>query len=256
MAADEWDRSLPAQLADWQVEDHPIVDSTQPLAAARPAWTAVFAQQQRLGRGQRERTFVSDAGGLYVSAVLPYAGDALRARGFSLAVGWALHEAICALGVRGARLRWPNDLMLGARKLGGILVEQGRRDTLLVGVGLNVRNCPWQEDPTLAPIADVLARHVRELPKRETLAAAVLQAIRTAHEQFAAFGFAGLVERVNVSWGPPRPVELDLTEGGEPVRGTFAGIAVSGDLKIRVPGGAFLQVPEHHVARLREPTLM
>lgn len=253
MSDHAWNQSLPLQLAGWQVEDHRIVDSTQPLAAARPAWTAVFAQQQRLGRGQRERAFVSDPGGLYVSAVLPYAGDALRARGFALAVGWALHGALQVLGLREVRLRWPNDLMLGARKIGGILVEQGRRDTLLIGVGLNVRNSPWREDPTLEAVADALARHVSVVPTRQMLAVALLDAIRAAHEEFAKVGFAGLVDRLNVIWGPSRAVELELVRGGEPVRGSFGGIAASGDLKIITSGGELLRVPEHHVARLREP---
>ena len=74
----------------WRVEEHATIGSTQTRARELPAWSAVIAGEQTAGRGQGERSFVSDRGGLYLSAVLPYAGDALRARGFALAVGWAL----------------------------------------------------------------------------------------------------------------------------------------------------------------------
>src|ERR1019366_8859061 len=120
---------------DWSVEHHPIVTTTQALACSRPAWSAVTADEQTAGRGQRERSFVSDPGGLYLTAVLPYAGDPLASRGFALAVGWAVCTTLRRAGVVDVRLRWPNDLMVGTRKVGGILIKQAARDTLLVGLG-------------------------------------------------------------------------------------------------------------------------
>lgn len=240
-------------LAGWALARYESVETTQTLARAQPAWHAVLAEEQRSGRGQRERTFVSDRGGLYLSAVLPYAGDPMRARGFALAVGWAVREALRALGATELRLRWPNDLMIGPRKVGGILVEQGARDTLVVGIGLNVTNQPWRAAPELREIVSSLEECMgKALPDRATLAAALLAAVRHAHELFAREGFAGMVTRLNASWGEPRAVALELTGSTAVLRGVFAGITPAGEVDILAADGARTRVPEHHIARLRE----
>lgn len=236
----------------WDVEEHDAVESTQTLARGRRPWCAVVAHEQRRGRGQRERSFVSDRGGLYLSAVLPYAGDPLHSRGFALAIGWAAREALLALGVRGLRLRWPNDLMIGARKVGGILVEQGGPDTLVVGIGLNVTNRPWIAAPELREIACSLEEAVAaELPKREALVEALLSAVRRAFMEFEATGFAGMVARLNASWGEPRAVALELANGSMR-SGRFAGIRADGDVGVRHDDGTLSYTPEHHIVRLRE----
>jgi BirA family transcriptional regulator, biotin operon repressor / biotin---[acetyl-CoA-carboxylase] ligase len=238
---------------EWQVEEHDAVDSTQTLARGRRPWCVVVAHEQRLGRGQRERSFVSDRGGLYLSAVLPYAGDPLRSRGFALAVGWAAREALLALGVAGLRLRWPNDLMIGARKVGGILVEQGGPDTLVVGIGLNVTNRPWLAAPELREVACSLEEAVApKLPKREALMGALLSAVRRAFVEFEKAGFAGMVARLNASWGEPRTVALEAVGSATPICGQFAGVAPTGDIELIAADGASISVPEHHIARLRE----
>lgn len=238
---------------EWVVQQHEVVDSTQTLARALPVWYAVLAEEQRGGRGQRERSFVSDRGGLYLSAVLPYAGDPLRARGFALAVGWTVREALVECGVDDLRLRWPNDLMIGTRKVGGILVEQGTRETLLVGIGLNVTNQPWRAASELRAIACSLEEcATRALPKQTALVAALLTAVRRAHEIFSVEGFSGMVPRLNSSWGVAREVELELAGGTEVVRGRFAGVTPSGDVEIFGVDGDRKRVPEHHIARLRE----
>ena len=51
--------------------------------------------------------------------------------------------ALKKLNVPEARLRWPNDLMSGRKKLAGLLIEQGGRQKLTVGIGMNVLNAPW-----------------------------------------------------------------------------------------------------------------
>jgi BirA family biotin operon repressor/biotin-[acetyl-CoA-carboxylase] ligase len=246
--------ALPA-VREWQVEYHVCVSTTQALARGRPAWSAVVAKEQTAGRGQAERTFTSDPGGLYVTAVLPFDGDALANRGFALAVGWALHGMLVELGVKAVRLRWPNDLMIGARKVGGILVEQGGPDSLLVGLGLNVSNRPWQVDPALAGTAGRLADAMggAELPDHASLAADVLQAIRSAHEVFSRERLAGLAPRLTACWGESREVMIEPARGVDcPVtRGWFRGINGEGRVLLATEAGV-VPVPAHHIGRLRE----
>lgn len=237
------------------MEHHPVVTTTQSLARQRPAWSAVWAQEQTAGRGQYDRSFVSDPGGFYLSAVLPFDGDAAKWRGFALAVGWAVRKQLQAAGVEAVRLRWPNDLMIGPRKLGGILTEQGARDTLLVGLGLNVTNHPARHDPALSSVATRLADQAGcQLNTPELLLKPMLRAIREAWDVFGREGLAGLVPELNSGWRERRAVELELMPGLEPARmhGSFMGIDASGHLLIQ-PGGNFpVAVPPHHVHRLRE----
>ena len=240
----------------WSVEHFPVVVTTQSLARSRPAWSAVTADEQTAGRGQRERSFVSDPGGLYLTAVLPYGGDPLAARGFALAVGWAVRATLSRAGVTDVRLRWPNDLMVGTRKVGGILVEQATPDTLLVGVGLNYSNQPWIADPALREIAARLvdAPGGDALPNCTELAARLLRAIRLAHWIFARKRLAGFVPILNRCWGGSRRVRLELVTRSGPtaLEGLFLGIGSAGELLLHTDEGVQITVPEHHISRLRE----
>jgi len=144
--------------AGWRLHEYGTVGSTNDLARNLPAWSAVRADAQTGGRGRFGRVFVSDPGGLWISAVLPAEGGTQRWAGFSLMVGIHLVRLLEGFRVPGARLRWPNDPMSGKKKLGGLLIEQSTRETLIVGFGLNVRNSPWKTDPALDVIATSLER--------------------------------------------------------------------------------------------------
>jgi BirA family biotin operon repressor/biotin-[acetyl-CoA-carboxylase] ligase len=121
-------------------------DEAHGLAAAGAAHgTGVAARVQSAGRGTRGREWVSEEGGLWLSVVCrPDAGAATEVIG--LRVGLALAEFLDTIIGPSHRvaIKWPNDLYLLQRKLGGILVEaRWHGDSLgwmVVGVGLNVRN--------------------------------------------------------------------------------------------------------------------
>lgn len=242
----------------WMISHHISVESTQVLARELPAWSAVWADEQTAGRGQAERTFVSDPGGIYLTAVLPYDGDALAAKGFALAVGWAVCTALRRAGALQLRLRWPNDLMVGFAKVGGILVDQGGPGTLLVGVGLNITNRPWVSDVSLCGVAGRLADSFGKhpLPGREEWVPRLLRAIRLAHREFGRRKLAGFARVLDGCWTEPHQVIL------EPVRGVtltascgwFLGIDACGAVRLRTAPGVEARVPAHHIQRLREVT--
>lgn len=251
--------SLHATEDKWEIEWHDRVNSTQTVARDRPAGTAVIADQQVAGRGQAERAFVSDPGGLYLTAVLPYAGDALKARGFALAVGWAVRSVLRRAGATELRLRWPNDLMVGSLKVGGILVEQGGPNTLLVGIGLNLTNRPWLTEPALAGVAGRLADSVAVAagpgwPNRGALVDELLAAVSRAHRSFGRDALAGLAFRLNDCWGASREVVIEAVAGGEAeeTRGWFHSIDAAGRVVLRERDGGIVAIPAHHIGRLRE----
>jgi BirA family biotin operon repressor/biotin-[acetyl-CoA-carboxylase] ligase len=124
------------------------VDSTMDLlhqlaADGAEAGTAVLAGEQLGGRGSRGRSWHSPPGGLWLSMLFrPAAPGGVEV--MSLRVGLVVAEALDHLVRRPLQLKWPNDLMLGERKVGGILCEarwQGHTlGWVAVGVGMNVRN--------------------------------------------------------------------------------------------------------------------
>lgn len=241
--------------AGWQVIRYDEVDTTQRMAADLSPWSVVIAGFQTGGRGQQARSFTSDAGGLYLTAVVPFDGDAAGWRGFALAVGRSVLNTLTEWGVEDLRLRWPNDLMIGRRKVGGILIEQGGRDTLLLGLGINVTNQPWLEEHTLRYLAGRLMDHCsRALSSPRQLLEPVLEAIHRAHEEFSVQRLAGLTPALNHCWGMRRRVSLEPAGGIDlpEKEGTFAGIDENGHVLLVRPDGSVVPVPEHHIARLVE----
>ncbi len=244
-----------AHVGGWDVRRYGEVASTEVIAAALPAWTAVVAESQTDGRGQWSRPFTSDRGGFYVTAVLPFAGDGALWRGFALAVGWAVVTRFQSRSIAGMRLRWPNDLMIGAKKVGGILVSQAGPGTLCVGIGLNVTNSPWLEDSTLQSTACRLADYANaEHLGFDILEKSILGAIRTAHSSFSQRGLGGFVDALNQSWGDARHVRLEMEPGALPteIQGRFDGILQNGDLLLEDARGKPIVVRSHLVRRLHE----
>ena len=125
------------------------------------AGVAVVAGEQTGGRGSRGRGWVSRRGGLWLSVLYrPSLAPGLEL--LSLRIGLAVSEALEVLGAPPVGLKWPNDLMLGDRKLGGVLCEARWQGTapgwVVAGLGLNVAN----EIP--ASLRAVATRLVSALP--------------------------------------------------------------------------------------------
>ncbi len=138
------------------LEVHETLTSTQDRAkdlatAGAAEGTCVLAQEQTRGRGRLERTWRSDRGkGLYLSVVLRPPWPAQESGWLSIVAALAVARALDGLGVRGARIKAPNDIHVGARKIAGVLVEPrlggDRIEFAVVGIGLNVSHTPadWQ----------------------------------------------------------------------------------------------------------------
>jgi BirA family biotin operon repressor/biotin-[acetyl-CoA-carboxylase] ligase len=140
-------------------------DAALALAAAgEPEGVSVLADQQTAGRGRRGRSWSSPPGaGLYLSVVLR--GDLTASPGLvTLGAGVAASAAVQAATGLPVRLKWPNDLVIGAgwRKLGGILCEAQGREALVVGIGINLTPAAHPPDVAAraASIEGELARSV------------------------------------------------------------------------------------------------
>lgn len=137
-------RALLAQLSLHTEIDSTNAEALRRIAAGAGAGLVCIAEQQTAGRGRRGRRWISPfASNLYLSLVWEFAGGSAAAGGLSLAVGVAVTDALQRCGVTNLQLKWPNDILCGTAKLGGILVEIVESGTracqLVVGVGINVQ---------------------------------------------------------------------------------------------------------------------
>jgi len=217
--------------AGWKLFLCDSTASTNDVARNLPAWSAVCANRQTSGRGRFGRVFVSDPGGLWISAVLPAEGGTVKWLGFSLMVGLYLVRMLEALQIPDARLRWPNDLMSGTKKLGGLLIEQSAKDRLIVGFGLNLLNAPWKSDPSLEAISTSIACLAKSIPSLEEMTTLTLDALADAHQAMEVGGMEAAINGLNPGWARLVPVEI-LLSGGRKVSGRFAGLDPRGNLRL------------------------
>jgi len=169
-------------------------------------------------------------------------------------VGVHLVRMLEMMQVPGARLRWPNDLMAGPKKLGGLLIEQSTRKTLVVGLGLNVINAPWETDPALEAISTSLERvcgAASDVPDVFEMAIRTLNALADAHQNMQEGGMAAAILELNARWATPVPVQLQLSDGDR-LTGAFVGLDPLGNLRLLDPSSGEILVPHQSVEKLVE----
>lgn len=222
-------------------------DSTNAEALRQPApaqgTRAWLAERQTAGRGRRGRAWASPlAAHVYLSLSRRFDGGIAALQGLSLAVGVAAVQALHGLGYREVGLKWPNDLLVGARKLGGILVEL-RGDAagplhVVVGLGLNVAMPPAAAEGIDQPWCD-LAGLAPQPPSRQAVASALLDALLPMLARFEREGLAPWREawaRHDLLAGKPVRVQ----EGPRVVEGIALGLAEDGALRLRTAAGEHL----------------
>jgi BirA family biotin operon repressor/biotin-[acetyl-CoA-carboxylase] ligase len=218
----------------WTLHEADTLGSTNDYARDLPPWHAIRALRQTAARGRHGRRWDSGEGGLWTSIVLPLGPPDRGWSAFPLAAGLAVVSTLRGLGLMQARLRWPNDVLVGPKKICGILMERFTSDRVVVGLGLNVSNDPAASDPELSTIATSLAGELPIAPPIEDIYHDLLVALRVLHGRVAEEGFAALADDINRHWGGTREVELHVAN--EVIRGPFLGIDNRGDLLVEING--------------------
>jgi len=195
-----------------------------------PAGTAVMAGEQFQGRGSRGRAWHSPVGGLWLSVVFqPRAVEGIEV--ISLRAGLAVAEAIQSLVPKPLQLKWPNDLMLEGRKVGGVLCEARWQGDALgwvaVGIGLNVCN---PIPPELSSAA-VSIRELRPGVTVEEISQPILATLRELDLETGRLTLAELSRFARRDWLRGRTIR-------EPVAGTVLGVAEDGALLVRTAAGS------------------
>ncbi|MBF0615083.1 MAG: biotin--[acetyl-CoA-carboxylase] ligase [Magnetococcales bacterium] len=229
----------------------PEIDSTNRLAmalaqAGAAAGSVVVADAQSRGRGRMGRCWESPAGGnLYVSMVLRPEMPVAHAPRLTLLAGVALHEAVSAYGIRGARLKWPNDLLVDGRKMAGILTEmaaEGERIRhVVVGIGVNVNGCADGFSPEVAARAVTMADILHSPCDRAGVLAALLAAMEEWYVRYVRDGFAP----VRAAWkerGLLTGCRACIDQAGATREVWLEDLDVEGFLLARTAGGELVRV--------------
>lgn len=205
--------------------------------AAHPVLLA--AEIQTGGRGRRGRKWHSGPGAGATFSILRRMRCApQRLSGLSLAVGVAAARALRALGAGEVALKWPNDLLVGGAKLGGILIEtrlQGPATCAVIGIGINCRR--RAQGAPLRRRAISLEELIRPVPARNAVIAAVAREVLGALEAYERSGLPGFVadwRALHAHEGQRLRVRLD---DGRTLNGVAAGLAPSGALRLRTRSG-------------------
>lgn len=210
--------------------------------AGAPAGAVLVADHQTAGRGRLDRAWLTPAGSALTFSVLlaPDRVPAARWPWLPLLVGIAVAEGVRRVAEVDCTLKWPNDVLVGDRKLAGILVERVERAAgavAVIGVGLNVS---LTEDELPVPTATSLAVEGAATIDRTVVLREVLRSLEALFLQWQADGGdpkLGLVDSyVRRCSTLGREVRVELP-AGERLLGTATGIDTDGRLEVRTTEG-------------------
>ncbi|KPY90369.1 bifunctional biotin--[acetyl-CoA-carboxylase] ligase/biotin operon repressor BirA [Pseudomonas syringae group genomosp. 7] len=228
--------------ANWSVRTYDTIDSTNAEAARLIAQgesmpLLVVAEQQTSGRGRRGRKWVSPfAENLYYSLVLRIDGGMRQLEGLSLLVGLAVMNVLRDMGVHGAGLKWPNDVLVGRQKIAGILLELigDPADVchVIIGIGVNVNmRSSFEVDQLWTSIR----LETGSLIDRNQIAALIgsqLDALLVVHRKEGFAAFQKEWERGHLWQG----AAVKLLSGIQEVEGVVLGVDSLGALRLEVSG--------------------
>ena len=203
--------------------------------------TLIVADMQTAGRGRRGRAWSSPAGtNIYFTLILKPRFSVELASMVTLVMGLAVAEGIREACGAEARIKWPNDIVIGGRKVCGMLAEMStERDFIhyvVMGVGINVR---MQEFPAeIAETASCLERECHGPMSRAGLTACVMRRFEEHYERFRRDGcLEGLLERYNGLLAG-RDGEVRVLDPRGEFRGISRGINGAGELLVEREDGS------------------
>lgn len=200
-----------------------------------PSGSLYVAEYQSEGRGRSDHRWLSAAReNLLFSVLLRPSFSIGMLRAFSLVVGLAVRRALENHGATGATIKWPNDVLVGRRKLAGILIESdvdgGRIANLVVGIGINVNSTGFAGE--IAETALSLRSMIGTPANRELVLADVLEALTGLMGAYERGGLAALRSELEC-----HDALRDRTVVVDGKRGIGAGIGTDGALLVDTEEG-------------------
>ncbi|MEQ1439777.1 biotin--[acetyl-CoA-carboxylase] ligase [Fontimonas sp. SYSU GA230001] len=237
---------LQAALPELRISVLTVTDSTSTQAMAAPADAdpqVFLAELQTAGRGRRGRSWVSPFGA-QLALSLAWSFDAIPPQlgALPLAVGVCCAQVLRAQGLAAVGLKWPNDIQVAGRKLGGILLEHrgeaGGRCRIVAGIGLNLCVPALPDDQVQQPwinLDEALRAAGRSPLSRNALA---IELLRALHELFSRYGTGGFAPWA-AAWAVfdvTRDRVVRVLQGEHGFEGRACGVDADGALIVEAAG--------------------
>jgi BirA family biotin operon repressor/biotin-[acetyl-CoA-carboxylase] ligase len=233
---------------DYHLLSYESIDSTNAearrLAEGGGAHGAfIWAHSQSLGRGRKQRDWISQPGNLFVSALLKPECEFAEFPQLSYIAAVASYASVAPLlDEHDLALKWPNDLFLNGKKLAGILCESFETENeqdersrwLTVGLGMNIESAP--KDPGLNHPAICLKDVGVELISAKIVLSRFIHHFIEWYQLWQQDGFE-TVSRYWVRHCLHQDETLTVLVDGESVTGQFVGLDQQGDLRLMIAGG-------------------
>ncbi len=205
----------------------------------------LVARRQSAGRGRVGRHWDSPDGNFHGSTIIRLGEQDPPAQSLSLLAGVALYDTVKAVGgdvVGGLQLKWPNDLLVGSAKLGGILLERSG-DFIVIGIGVNLGWAPDIADrPTLCLANLGIAISADAFANR--LALTVADAVHIWRTQ--------PLSVIRAQWlSVAHPVGTKLTRrdaDGRTLTGSFDGLEDDGQLRLRLADASIVRISSGEIS--------
>ena len=234
-------------------------DSTNRVAlelghAGEPEGAVVLAEEQTAGRGRAGRKWHSErAAGIYATLLLRPKLAPVQAPLLTMMAGLSAHTAVQALTGLAVDLKWPNDLLIQGKKVGGILTEMhaepGQIRFVIVGIGLNVNQEKFPGE--LANTATSLRVEAGKAQSRMELLVRLLREFEGDYNRFVREGVASVVARFESISSYAKGKRVRVTNGTESYAGTTAGLGPEGLLQVQRDDGRMMTVIAGDVAEAR-----
>ena len=229
---------------------HQSLDSTNRVATeeiqqsqsdtAGATGTIIMSEYQSNGRGRRGKHWVSPfASNIYLSLIWGFDNGANALQGLSLSIGVAVKRALTELGVEAVSLKWPNDIYVNEKKLGGILLEMvgdpAGQCSVIIGIGINVA-MPSESGQAIDQQWTDVRSSVRKPVSRNRLAAFVVENCFNLLADYEQKGFAAYREEWQAS-DAFKGRQGAVSSATQSTTGTILGVDNSGALKMQLGNG-------------------
>jgi BirA family biotin operon repressor/biotin-[acetyl-CoA-carboxylase] ligase len=234
-------------------------DSTNRVAmelghAAEPEGAVVLAEEQTGGRGRLGRSWHSErAAGIYVTLLLRPSLAPVQAPLLTMMAGLSAYSAVQAVTGLTVDLKWPNDVLILGKKVGGILTEMyaepGQIRFVIVGIGLNVNQEKFPGE--LTNVATSLRIETGKPQSRLELLVRLLREFESDYNRFLREGVSGVVARFEEVSSYAKGKRVRVTNGAESYIGATAGLAPEGLLRVKRDDGELVTVLAGDVTEAR-----
>jgi len=202
--------------------------------------TVVVAEEQTAGRGRLGRAWYSEkASGIYTSVILRPPLPPTAAPVLTLMGGLAIQKAVSGSTGLAADIRWPNDVLIGGKKVCGILTEMSaevdRLHAVVLGIGLNVNHS--QMPPELEETATSLRMEAHRAISRVQVLVALLHELDRYYQLLLASGPRAISERWEGASSFAYGKRVRILIAGGPAQATTCGLEPSGALKVQYDDG-------------------